>query len=811
MNRKKFIKIVGKGSAVGMLLTSSSYYSLTHAFNQSINNKRKLRVSGIYPHLAVFNQNKNGSSTANGGECGIGAVVPWASKLWLITYSPHAPEGSNDKLYSIDSDLNIEISPESVGGTPADRMIHKKSNQLIIGPYFISEIGKVRALSPKNIFGRWTAVAEHLKNPLDKVYFIGMEGKIYEINVHSLKHKLLYKKPVPGWHGKGGYTAQGRLIISNNANEESDTFELDPNQLEIGGLPQNVEQAGILAEWDGENWSIIRRRQFTEVTGPGGIYGTPNDEAPAWSLGWDKRSVILMLLDNGKWTEFRLPKSTHTYDSKNGWYTEWPRIREVTNKKWLMDMHGMLYNFPSSFSSKNVRGIKPLNNHLLMITDFCAWNNKIVLGTDVTSMMKNKLAGQSQSNLWFGSHKDLVEWGPINGWGGVWQEDKIEAGLSSSPFLISGFKKKTLHLSHQSERKITFTLEVNKNGRWENYKNISIEPKGYRYYIFPKNFEAEWIRIKSDQDCIATAFFHYFERGHNAEDNAELFKNITDIKDSGNDAGIIRPAGHNRSLQYLDYSEGKENAYYEIDKTLQFKKPVHNRSDEVEKIANISKDFRIDDASVIVKDHSGIFRLPKTNARYDHPFETGWPRGKREVITERSLLNVHGTIYEIANQTGLATMRPICTHNKKIFDFCSWRGLLVVSGTKGDRTKDGHYFSSSKSSAGLWFGAVDDLWKLGQPTGSGGPWKNTQIKANEYSLPYLMTGYDKKRVRLSADRDVTITLEVDFDHNGWHKFKSFRLKNGESVKYDFPEGYSAHWVRAKSDNDCKATVQFIYS
>jgi len=37
-------------------------------------------VSGIYPHLAYFN---------NEGECGTGAVVPWADRLWVITYGPH--------------------------------------------------------------------------------------------------------------------------------------------------------------------------------------------------------------------------------------------------------------------------------------------------------------------------------------------------------------------------------------------------------------------------------------------------------------------------------------------------------------------------------------------------------------------------------------------------------------------------------------------------------------------------------------------------------------------------------------------------
>ena len=47
-------------------------------------------VSGIYPHLACYNDEN---------ECGTGAVVPWADRLWVITYGPHLPFGSSDKLY----------------------------------------------------------------------------------------------------------------------------------------------------------------------------------------------------------------------------------------------------------------------------------------------------------------------------------------------------------------------------------------------------------------------------------------------------------------------------------------------------------------------------------------------------------------------------------------------------------------------------------------------------------------------------------------------------------------------------------------
>ena len=54
-----------------------------------------LEISGRYPHLAMFNHQ---------GECGTGAVVPWADRLWVITYGPHLPDGSDDKLYEIDAD-----------------------------------------------------------------------------------------------------------------------------------------------------------------------------------------------------------------------------------------------------------------------------------------------------------------------------------------------------------------------------------------------------------------------------------------------------------------------------------------------------------------------------------------------------------------------------------------------------------------------------------------------------------------------------------------------------------------------------------
>ena len=137
------------------------FLSLTELLRGQGDNATPLAVAGVYPSLTMYNEE---------GECGTGAVVPWAGRLWVITYGPHKPQGSTDKLYEISPRLKQLIRPESIGGTPANRMIHKESGQLSIGPYFIDEKRKVRTIPYSKMPGRHTGTARHLKDPTNKVY-----------------------------------------------------------------------------------------------------------------------------------------------------------------------------------------------------------------------------------------------------------------------------------------------------------------------------------------------------------------------------------------------------------------------------------------------------------------------------------------------------------------------------------------------------------------------------------------------------------------------------------------------------------------
>jgi hypothetical protein len=318
----------------------------------SMNTVKPYIRSGICPALAVTNED---------AECGIGAVVPWAGKLWYITYPPHRFLGSGDRLYSLDENFSSVPFSESVGGTHANRMIHRESNQLIIGLYFIDAAGNVRSISPTEMPGRMTAVARHLTDPANKVYFYTMEQGLYEVDVHTLQVKTLHgdlnitkSRPLlPGNHGKGAYTGQGRLVVTHNGN------------------------GGVLAEWDGtgnpadpNSWTIVDRNKYTEITGPGGIFGADDGQSPLWALGWDQRSVLLNVRQNGEWTRFRLPKGSYTHEADHGWYTEWPRIRDTGRDHLLMDVQGMYYAFPRSFAANRTAGIRPISQHLQMSVDF---------------------------------------------------------------------------------------------------------------------------------------------------------------------------------------------------------------------------------------------------------------------------------------------------------------------------------------------------------------------------------------------------------------------------------------------------------
>ncbi|MBR4834868.1 MAG: hypothetical protein IKU86_11140 [Thermoguttaceae bacterium] len=799
----------------------------------------KRSFGGVYPRLAWFNDEN---------ECGTGAVVPWAGRLWTITYGPHLPNGSSDKLYEIDADLNRTTRPESVGGTNANRLIHRDSNQLFIGSHAIAADGTVRTIPHSQMFGRHTAVATHLTDQKNKVYFLTMEEGLYEVDVNTLEVKELYtdgNRPrpdgadvLPGYHGKGGYTSQGRLVYANNG-EDSAEARVNPN------VP-----SGCLAEKTADgDWKVVLRKQFTEVTTKGGIDGADSENDPLWSLGWDYRSVILALLDDGEWSFYRLPKASHCYDGAHGWNTEWPRIREIDSPTdFLATMHGHFWRFPSDFSAKNARGIRPRSTYLKVIGDFALWNGRIAFGCDDAakseflnkSPLKGEVAGpgRSNSNLWFVEPDKLDSFGPALGRGAVWFDEAVERDAASDAYLFAGFDRRSAFVDFADATlpedvenvEITFEVDRDGTGAWAPLKTVVV-PKnaaplsanadanaaqpsdanrrgGTVWVDFSETDAGEWIRVRSNAALVdATCFFHYKNADDRPTQAAPIFDGIASPADVSEFLGArmwARADNDRLAVVSSIVKNGKvaEERYYELTEDGRLERvPCRFEGGEpgtinrvkamVEPRLPASEVFSVDELSALVVLNGNRYRLPlgsEEAARVASPLAC---RLARETATERDLFHCAGTFYELPAQNagGFAKIRPIATDGRLIVDYVSYRGLLVLAGVAPQSVQNstdnavdstektsttGRIVRSDDGGAALWLGSLDDLWAFGKAVGRGSVWRETSVAAGVPSDSFLATGFDRKTLVLENHSDADVEIALEADATASGDWREYR-------------------------------------
>jgi hypothetical protein len=473
---------------VGALLLATSARA-QESQSKAKNEEPPVQINGVFPSLSVV------AGSNNRSEAGIGAMLPWADRLWLVAYVSHI-KGEGTGLYWIDEKMQMHKHPASVVGTFANRYIHNATDQAILGPHLIDTRGNVRTIEALKGH-RLTATVDHLTDPQNKVYFLTMEGLFFEVDLRTLEVKQLFNLAKElnitfkegKEHFKGAYTANGRVVVANNSYYEADYT--------------GEQEAGRLAEWDGQKWTIIEKKPFVEVAGKnwsGQTYGNP-----IFATGWDKASVILKVFARGQWRTYRLPKSAQTFD--HAWNTEWMRIRDAQTERFLMDIHGLFYELPAQIYEGRILPIRPIASHLRIVPDFCYWRGLFVMGGDQT----DRSWGQPQSGLWFGQIDDLWKMGKPAGWGGLWWKENVKAGQTSDPFLMTGFDKKVVHFKNHGKDSVTFTIEVDflGDGTWEQYKELTLPGQGYLHHEFPLSFSAHWVRVKVAQDCQATVYFIY--------------------------------------------------------------------------------------------------------------------------------------------------------------------------------------------------------------------------------------------------------------------------------------------------------------
>mgnify|MGYP006087716751 CR=1 FL=1 len=477
-------------------------------------------------------------------EAGVGALFPWANKLYMVTYLSVPQYGAGAGLYEIDEDMSI-TKIKNHSGVFANRMIHHWTDSAIIGPYVIDQFGGVRTITDL-LLVRIGAMAEHLFHPETMVYMVSMDGPLYEVDLTTLQARQIANLvdeldiPIsPDPHttgqcyphfkdaltvhatadGKGGVTnasAGGILYVVSNGYNEADFV--------------NGSNCGRLASWNGavgkKQWNVL------STTAHYGLAARKNYGRVTYATGWDRKSAILSTrdmgsadaptLDNG-WKTLRLPKASHAFD--HGWQTEWPRIREVETERYLLDVHGMFYELSPLGWAASTFGVRPICQHLRVIPDFTTFRGLLVMGGNEGSSIfdNNIVTGQAQSGLWLGKTDDLWGWGKPQGWGSVFLEEPLRQGQASDPMLMTGFDHKVVHLSIDSSNtteRVRLAIELDtlgtalRTGRWRRVAvvelNFNVALSAYKPYVFEEGMTAHWARVVALDACdMCTATFMY--------------------------------------------------------------------------------------------------------------------------------------------------------------------------------------------------------------------------------------------------------------------------------------------------------------
>ena len=224
----------------------------------------------------------------------------------------------------------------------------------------------------------------------------------------------------------------------------------------------------------------------------------------------------------------------------------------------------------------------------------------------------------------------------------------------------------------------------------------------------------------------------------------------------------------------------------------------------------------IDKSSVlIIDDKDRRSRLTLGAVEYKQLTNAARLRICREVATERDLFHAAGTFYELPaeNADGFAKIRPVSSHNFRIHDYASNRGMLVMTGIDPEVETGDHIVFSNDRQAAVWLGVIDDLWEMGKPVGHGGPWKSDEVKAGVPSDPYLIGFYDDRSLEIFHDAEKPVKFRIEADpagHGPWMLYKKITVNPGEHYNFNFPESFQSRWIRFKADKNCMATALLNY-
>lgn len=444
-------------------------------------------------------------AASNHSECGVGALIPWADRLYYSTYLAMPNDGSGTKIGYIDANF-ADHTVLTTNGIHTARYIHADTNQLCIGCCVIEADGTSHTINDF-VLRRISGFAAHIVSPATKVYAITMEGVIYEVDLTTYSATLLLdvttalgltKKHFKAcWTYAAPFAVTDRLLMASNV-------QTDPVTAANSGALVAVDMVALTA-------SVKLQSSCIEVAGN---YYTGNGGF-VFIIGKDHKSPFLGVMrnNNAEVYKYRFPSPNKSQD----WYIsqEWMRIRPVTTERMMMNAFGMWFHLSTWLANASAAGIEntgsvgtsypilePIARYIDTITDFCVFNGKFAIGTNNMSLHNGAFpnSGQPNSAIKFGDIEDIWKGGKPTGKGYIWYKEATTTGTNSTAMLIRGYDKKTLHFYNQGAAAVNVAVKIVSYSDVYTLATVAVAQNTLVTYSIPDGVGADWMHLATDAD-----------------------------------------------------------------------------------------------------------------------------------------------------------------------------------------------------------------------------------------------------------------------------------------------------------------------
>lgn len=450
-------------------------------------------ATGDVRHVVGVKASKTFSTSSGTSEAGIGAVVPFADKLYFINYPDENNNGAGLGLWVMDESLQPTLIAETNVTSAARATLN---NRLFIGVHAIDSNGTVTPITGIPVDER---PAGYAKLPGSSFLWAWMmSGTLYKIDPATLVASI-------ATNGVG--SAAGNLNIVGQPHGKAIWGHPAGRYLFMTLNRENPD--GRLAVFDTQTstWTDIDTGHNSWIE----VSGSYDGNGHIYATGHDGLSGLLWMFNGVTYSptpkKFRIPLATD--QMRFGWQQEWMRIRAVETERYLMDLHGCFYQLSSVISNGDTFAtglprLEAIARHLRTVPDFCSWNGYFVLtGNQATPQSGNKYTntGQPQSGLLLTTLDDIWSWGKPTGSGFWYKNASVTAGTQSDLMLARGYgSNKEVHLVNGTGTAVDVDIrcQMNETTSAYTYTTVTVPANGHAGVILPG---CDWTAVRPVTAC----------------------------------------------------------------------------------------------------------------------------------------------------------------------------------------------------------------------------------------------------------------------------------------------------------------------